>query len=152
MPTSPHWVEAHRDWIRARLAQRMRTIYTATAEDQEDLVQEVMIRMLAQPAPPLPQAYLGRAMSWVIAEFVAKSQRRAPARLPEDWADPTAARALNCVEWRADLDAALATLPEPYQLAFLLRMVGYGDAEIGQIMGWSAVRVRKMRQRFRRAA
>lgn len=152
MPTSPHWVEAHRDWIRVRLAQRMRTIYTATAEDQEDLVQEVMIRMLAQPAPPLPQAYLGRAMSWVIAEFVAKSQRRAPARLPEDLADPTAARALNCVEWRADLDAALATLPEPHQLAFLLRMVGYGDAEIGQIMGWSAVRVRKMRQRFRRAA
>jgi len=145
-------VEAHRDWIRARLAQRMRTIYMATAEDQEDMVQEVMIRMLAQPAPPLPQAYLGRAMSWVIAEFVAKSQRRAPARLPEDWADPTAARALNCVEWRADLDAALATLPEPHQLAFLLRMVGYGDAEIGQIMGWSAVRVRKMRQRFRRAA
>lgn len=152
MPTSPHWVEAHRDWIRARLAQRMRTIYTATAEDQEDLVQEVMIRMLAQPAPPLPQAYLGRAMSWVIAEFVAKSQRRAPARLPEDWADPTAARALNCVEWRADLDAALATLPEPHQLAFLLLMVGYGDAEIGQIMGWSAVPVRKMRQRFRRTA
>ncbi|MFN3962394.1 MAG: RNA polymerase sigma factor [Fimbriimonadaceae bacterium] len=152
MPSSPHWVEAHRDWIRARLAQRMRTIHTATAEDQEDLVQEVMIRMLAQPAPPLPQAYLGRAMSWVIAEYVAKSQRRAPARLPEDWADPTAARALNCVEWRADLDAALATLPEPHQLAFLLRMVGYGDAEIGQIMGWSAVRVRKMRQRFRRAA
>ena len=145
-------MEAHRDWIRARLAQRMRTIYTATAEDQEDMVQEVMIRMLAQPAPPLPQAYLGRAMSWVIAEYVAKSQRRAPARLPEDWADPTAARALNCVEWRADLDAALATLPEPHQLAFLLRMVGYGDAEIGQIMGWSAVRVRKMRQRFRRAA
>lgn len=152
MPTSPHWVEPHREWIRARLAQRMRTIYSATAEDQEDMVQEIMIRMLAQPAPALPQAYLGRAMSWVIAEFVAKSQRRAPARIPEDWADPTAQRSLNCVEWRADLDAALATLPEPHQLAFLLRMVGYGDAEIGQIMGWSAVRVRKMRQRFRRAA
>jgi RNA polymerase sigma-70 factor (ECF subfamily) len=118
---------------------------TGNAEDAEDVLQTLFLRLLRRECPldseKGPKAYLVRAAVNIALDVVKLRKRNvsddAPALNLEDTA-PTPDRQRSASEIHSRLRAALAELSPKVAEIFVLRHIeGYGNAEIAKMVGTS---------------
>ena len=137
----PTWEEVARRYGRFLYSAAYRL--TGNADDAQDLVQEVLLRVrrgLRTYKPGSMEGWLSRITTNVFLDEVRRRGRR-PAESPaddvEDTAPPAAAadEALAAASLDEDVQRALSRLPEEYRLAVLLcDVMGMSYAEIAEIL------------------
>jgi RNA polymerase sigma-70 factor, ECF subfamily len=125
---------------------------TGNAEDAEDVLQTLFLRLLRREDPPEfqsnPKAYLHRAAVNVALDVI-RVRRRS---VPPDESMPVDDRTREALEAHQIVLSALAELPEKAAEMFLLKHVeGYNNQEIAKLVGTSrgAVAVMLFRARAR---
>jgi RNA polymerase sigma-70 factor (ECF subfamily) len=147
--------EQHHDRV-YRVARRI----TGSAEDAEDVLQTVFLRILRREEPPLrtedAASYLHRAATNAALDLLRrrKAARSEPIEDADRLEDSTPGPDVHqeSGELHARLRAALAQLPERAAEMFVLRYFdGYGNREIARLLdtSWSTVAVTLHRTRAR---
>ena len=140
-----------------------RTAYrvTGTAEDAEDVLQTLFLRMLRSNLPPEvqknPKAYLYRAAVNTALNVVRSRKHHVLTDRSDDFESRVSwQRCGQDGDIREELRVALAELNPKAAEIFILRHVhGYSDAEIGKLLGTSratiAVSLFRSRSRLRKS-
>jgi RNA polymerase sigma-70 factor (ECF subfamily) len=122
---------------------------TGNAQDAEDVLQSVFLKLTHQGEPLAPvdnlSSYLYRTAVNASLDLLRTRRASVPIEEMENAPDrhtPGPDRAQEAGEIRASLRRALAALPEQAALVFSLRYLeGYGNHEIARMAGLSRVRV-----------
>jgi len=145
----------------SRLVYRTAYGVTGNAEDAEDVLQTIFLRLVRREPPPNlrnnPQAYLYRAAVNVSLSII--RSRRECASTPDDLetfeSSVHSARTRDAQEVRGHLLAMLDTMaqanPEDVELLILRYVHNYSDSDIAKMLGKSrsAIAVRLFRARAR---
>jgi RNA polymerase sigma-70 factor, ECF subfamily len=136
-----------------------RTAYgvTGSAEDAEDILQTIFVRLLQRESLPdlerNPRAYLYRAAVNLSLNVVRLRKRTVPVQDPEHFEAPAETNESDVLEeLHRRLYRAIAELdPESSQMVVLRYVHNYSDAEIARMLGESRgkVAVRLFRARAR---
>lgn len=152
----PTWEEVARNYGRFLYSVSYRL--TGNADDAQDLVQEVLLRVrrgLATYRPGSMEGWLSRIATNVFLDEMRRRGRRPLQSLPVDLElaappAPPADLALAAEVLDDDIQAALSRLPEEYRAAVVLcDVVGLSYAEIAESLGIASGTVRSRIHRGR---
>lgn len=159
-PRPPSWADVARDYGRFLYTVAYRL--TGNRDDAEDLVQEVLLRVrrgLATYEPGSMEGWLSRITTNAFLDDVRKRKRRPAepvAEVPERTVHGSPDEVLARTRLPADLQEALAALPEEFRVAVVLcDVVGMDYAEIAEVLqippGTVRSRIHRGRARLREA-
>jgi RNA polymerase sigma-70 factor (ECF subfamily) len=152
----PTWEEVARKYGRFLYSVAYRL--TGNADDAQDLVQEVLLRVrrgLATYRPGSMEGWLSRITTNVFLDEMRRRGRRPAQRLPADVERsappaPAADAALAAEILDKDVQTALSQLPDEYRAAVVLcDVVGLSYAEIAEALGVPSGTVRSRIHRGR---
>jgi RNA polymerase sigma factor (sigma-70 family) len=152
----PTWEDVARQYGRFIYSVAYRL--TGNADDAQDLVQEVLLRVrrgLATYRPGSMEGWLSRIATNVFLDEMRRRGRRPVQSLPADIelagpAAPPADQALSAEVLDDDVQAALSGLPEEYRAAVVLcDVVGLSYGEIAESLGIPSGTVRSRIHRGR---
>jgi RNA polymerase sigma-70 factor (ECF subfamily) len=152
----PTWEEVARQYGRFLYSVAYRL--TGNADDAQDLVQEVLLRVrrgLATYRPGSMEGWLSRITTNVFLDEIRRRGRRPVQSLPADFERsappaPAADQALAAEILDDDVQAALSGLPDEYRAAVVLcDVVGLSYGEIAEALGIPSGTVRSRIHRGR---
>lgn len=150
--TTESWIETlyanHRDFIF-----RVALSVTRNADDAEDVVQNVFLRMIRNDTGPAvgscPVAYLRRATIHSAIDLIRKRTQRAETDLPPDFPDAQQKAAEQKLAQQRHVRQVLDKLPPKYATLFEMHCRGYLYLELAERFGMQVGTVKSRLHRIR---